>query len=84
MIDRHFREHPRSVGESYFQHMRSASWFAVTMIVAGVACFVHAIFPSLFVKTGSSAIQRLHDRMILNRARHAQTNSTNDARSARR
>lgn len=70
MIDRYFREHPQSVGETYFEHMHSASWFAATMILAGLACLVHAVFPSLFVRTGSLAITRLYDRMVLNRSRH--------------
>jgi hypothetical protein len=41
----------------------------MTMLVAGLACLVHALIPGLFVKTGSMAIARLHDRMIMNRTR---------------
>jgi hypothetical protein len=67
MIDRYFREHPRSVGETYFQHLRSASWFAAVMLSAGVACFIHALVPRLFRKTGSTAIEQLYDRMVINR-----------------
>lgn len=69
MIDRHFREHPRSVGETYVQHLCAATSFAGTMMIAGLACFIHAIIPSLFEKTGSAAIERLHARMIVNRRR---------------
>lgn len=67
MIDRYFREHPRSIDETYLQHLRAASWFAATMMVAGLACFVHALIPHLFQKTGSAAIERLHNRMVVNR-----------------
>lgn len=76
MIDRFFQNHPRTVGETYLEHLHTASWFAGTMITAGVACFVHALVPGLFVKTGSQAIERLHDRMVVNRARI--TPATND------
>ena len=27
MIDRYFRDHPRSVGETYFQHLQTAGGF---------------------------------------------------------
>jgi hypothetical protein len=69
MIDRYFREHPRSVDETYFQHLHTASWFAATMTLAGLACFIHALVPHLFQKTGSAAIERLYDRMVTNRRR---------------
>ena len=68
MIDRLFFEHPRSVDESYGEHMRAAGGFGVVMIGAGVACLVHALVPGLFVSTGSKAIDRLHDKMVRNRA----------------
>lgn len=69
MLGKLFLAHPRSVSESYREHLISASGFGATMILAGVACLVHAIVPGLFVHTGSKAIQRLYDRMIQIRAR---------------
>ena len=66
-----FTEHPRSVGETHLQHLRSASGFAAGMIVGGIACFLHGLFPFLFATTGSSAIRRLHERMLVNRVRGA-------------
>lgn len=71
MIEHLFFEHPRSVGENYVEHLHTASGFGATMIVAGLACMVHAAVPALFEKTGSAAIERLHDRMIRNRRRTA-------------
>lgn len=65
-----FTEHPASVGETYTQHLVSATGFSLRMIGAGIACLVHALLPFLFVKTGSNTIARLYDRMVLNRARH--------------
>ena len=68
MIRRLFNEHPASVDESYGQHMATASYFGVRMLGAGLACLVHAVFPFLFVTTGSDTIRGLHDRMSARRA----------------
>lgn len=66
-----FTQHPAEVGESYWQHQRMALGFAVELFAAGFAALVHALLPFLFVKTGSRAITRLHDRMVVNRTRTA-------------
>lgn len=67
VIGKLFSEHPASVGETYTEHMGQAFSFSGALIVAGLACFCHGIFPFLFKKTGSKAITRLHDRMVSNR-----------------
>lgn len=59
--------HLDDVEESYFQHLGHALGFAVSMMLGGLACLVHALCPFLFVRTGSKCIQRLHDRMVVNR-----------------
>lgn len=64
-----FTQHPAEVGESYWQHQRMALGFAVELFAAGFAALVHAFLPFLFVKTGSKAITRLHDRMVTNRSK---------------
>ncbi|TDQ81362.1 hypothetical protein A8950_2430 [Dongia mobilis] len=69
MIDKLFLEHPRSVGESYWQHLAMASCFSGRMLLGAVACFLHALVPGLCIRTGSRTITELHDRMVLNRAR---------------
>ena len=66
-IQRLFTEHPASVGESYWGHLLRASWFGGKMLLGAGACFVHALFPFLFVKTGSQAITQLHAAMVTNR-----------------
>ena len=63
-----FTEHPATVGETYWQHLRHATGFGVTMLVGGLACLVHAVFPFFCLTTGSDRIRRLHDRMVVNRA----------------
>ncbi|WP_174273680.1 DUF6356 family protein [Sphingomonas bacterium] len=60
MIERLFLAHPRSVGESYFQHLRVAGRVGVMLIGGGIACLIHAIFPQLHVRTGSRTIFRLN------------------------
>ncbi|WP_193370991.1 DUF6356 family protein [Pelagibius marinus] len=64
-----FTEHPASVGETYWQHLASAWGFSWRMMLASLACLIHALLPFLFVKTGSRAITGLHDRMVVNRHR---------------
>lgn len=62
-----FTEHPASVDETYAEHLAMASGFGVRMILGGFACLLHGIFPFLFVKTGSTQISTLHERMVENR-----------------
>ena len=64
-----FTSHPRSVGESYWQHMATAATFGSRMMVAGFACLLHGLLPFLFVTTGSQTVRHLHDRMISHRSR---------------
>ncbi|MDH3314465.1 MAG: DUF6356 family protein [Gammaproteobacteria bacterium] len=61
--------HLNSVDETYFQHLAQAMRFAGTLAVAATVCFVHALLPFLFERTGSTLIGRLYDRMVLNRRR---------------
>ena len=68
MIKEIFIDHPNSVGESYGEHLRAALSFSGAMFVGGAACLVHALVPSMFTKTGSGIIARLHDRMIVDRS----------------
>ena len=69
-ISEKFTAHPQSVGESYAEHAVVASGFGVRLLLAGMACLVHAILPFLFVKTGSAMIEQLHERMVAHRRRH--------------
>lgn len=68
-----FTDHPKTVGETYFEHMRAAGSFSLTLFAAALCCAVHALLPFLFEKTGSSMIERLYDRMCVNRSRLQQT-----------
>lgn len=71
MLRRLFTEHPASVEETYVEHLGVATSFGLSMILAGLACLVHAVLPFLFVKTGSRVIEGLYGRMVTSRRRHA-------------
>lgn len=66
-----FSAHPRSVGETYWQHLAVSLRFAGSLLLAALAALVHGLFPFLFVRTGSSIISRLHEKMVLHRLRTA-------------
>lgn len=61
MIDL-FTKHPRSVGETYFEHLFMALGFAGRMAIATLVCLVHAILPFMFEKTGSKMVADLYQR----------------------
>ncbi len=67
-----FREHPASVGETYFQHMGVALSFGGALLAAGLACVIHAVFPFLFTTTARVTIQNLQTRMVTHRDRRGE------------
>jgi len=63
MIRRMFIDHPQSVNESYFEHMRFALGFAGLLFAASLAALLHAIFPAMFEKTASGLVTKLYARI---------------------
>ncbi|HEX8643971.1 MAG TPA: DUF6356 family protein [Allosphingosinicella sp.] len=63
MADNLFNRHPNEVGETYGEHLVSAGSFGLRMIGGGIACLIHAVFPFLFIRTGSRTMDALHRRM---------------------
>ena len=63
LIHRCFAAHPRSVGESYPEHFRTAAGFGLAMASGGLACLAHALVPALFERTGSRTVKRLYEEM---------------------
>ena len=76
MIDRLFLKHPRSLNETYYQHMRTAAGFGASLMRAGIACFAHAIIPALFTNTASRELDRLHTSMVQRAANHDESQLT--------
>ena len=70
MAERLLTRHLDSVNETYLEHMGHAMGFAAAMAFGAIVCFVHALLPFLFERTGSDCIRRLHERMVVNRVSH--------------
>jgi len=59
-----FTEHPNSVNETYFQHFIFAFMFGINMLLGGIFCIIHAVFPFLFQKTGSHFLLKMTTTFI--------------------
>ena len=59
-----FLDHPASVNETYFGHMRFAFGFAFWLGVASLAALVHALIPALCETTASRILKRFHARIM--------------------
>ncbi len=57
-----FLTHPRSVDESYLEHMAFAGRFSGKLFLAAGAAVVHAFLPFLFEKTASRMIAEMYAR----------------------
>ena len=57
-----FLTHPRSVDESYFEHMAFAGRFSGKLFLAGFCALVHAFLPFLFERTASTMIAEMYAR----------------------
>lgn len=64
MFKRLFIDHPKSVNETYRQHFFTSMRFSTKLFKAAIACFIHALVPSLCIKTGSKTITELHVKMV--------------------
>ena len=58
-----FLDHPASVDESYFEHMRFALGFAATLALAAGAALIHALIPAACETTASRIVKRLYPRV---------------------
>ena len=58
-----FTKHPKSVDETYLEHMWCACKFFVTLQLLSFAALVHSVFPFLFEFTTSSRIKKLNNYM---------------------
>ena len=55
-----FREHPNSVGETYFEHFFKSCSFSIKLILMAGQSFIHAIFPWCFEYSVSDRISKLN------------------------
>lgn len=77
-----FTDHPRSVGESYLEHLGFATTFGARMLAGGLACCLHGLLPFLFTTTGSRTVRVLYERMTRARADMVRSWSGPDRRSS--
>lgn len=77
-----FTDHPNTVGETYFEHLRTASGFSIRMLAGGIACLLHGLLPFMFATTGSDQIRLLHRRMVTHRTRTDQSTVNDTTRPA--
>ncbi len=55
-----FLAHPRSVDESYGEHMAFAGRFSGKLFLAAGAALVHAVLPFAFEKTASRMVAEMY------------------------
>lgn len=77
-----FTRHPAAVGETYGEHLAFAAGVGGRLMLAGIACLLHGVFPFLFERTGSRAIVDLHAR-VTGGARASLEPTALEARAAR-
>jgi hypothetical protein len=56
-FSRLFRDHPREVDESYFEHMAASSRFGFKLMRLASCAFMHAVVPGVHKTTVSDAIR---------------------------
>jgi hypothetical protein len=60
---RAFKDHPKSVGQNYFQHFFFSASVSMTLLYSSMTALLHAIAPPLCQTSTSKAINKLHARM---------------------
>lgn len=59
-----FTDHPKTIGESYCEHFKIAFSFGFSMLMAGLACIIHAFLPFIFEKTGSNVLLKMTHQFV--------------------
>jgi hypothetical protein len=58
MLRKLFTKHPKEVGETYWQHFRTASKISFRCFLASVCQFIHAVFP-FFKPPGGTSVDSM-------------------------
>lgn len=59
-----FLDHPRSVGETYYQHFFAAARYGFKLTAAGMACLIHAAIPSCHRDTASGVVINMARELV--------------------
>ncbi|WP_339914292.1 DUF6356 family protein [uncultured Brevundimonas sp.] len=62
-LKRLFVDHPREVGEGYFEHMAAAARFGLRLLGLAGTAFLHAVVPGLCKTTVSKAVCAMADEV---------------------
>jgi len=71
-----FTEHPKSIGENYWQHFRFAFHISLECIKISVLAFIHAIFPFLFLTTASDRLEKIWEAIQKRRLHEEKSSNT--------
>jgi len=58
-----FKDHPKSVGQSYFQHFQFSANMSLSLLGASLTALTHAVVPPLCQTSTSQSINKLHALM---------------------
>jgi hypothetical protein len=64
-----FLQHPQSLKETYFGHLKYSFYLSYILIKMGAISFVHGLFPFLFVTTTSDMVEKLSKDLVQRRNR---------------
>jgi len=56
-------QHLKEINETYLEHLQFAQKMGWSMIISGLACIIHSLFPDILKTTGSNAIKKLDQAM---------------------
>ena len=62
-VNRAFTTHPKSIGETYLQHLWFTTRMSLRLIVTGLALLLHGLFPFLFTGTASREFDAIYNIM---------------------
>jgi hypothetical protein len=57
------KRHLAGAGETYLEHFAVAAGLASSLILSGLGCLIHAIFPGLLRTWASDSVESLHARL---------------------
>jgi hypothetical protein len=63
MIDRLFHDHPRSAGQTCWQHLDCAWRFGGSMAIGAIAAIVPGLVPIVCQHTDDSRVREVHQRL---------------------
>lgn len=55
-------KHLKLVNEKYIKHLFEAWLISAVLIIAGIVCFIHSIFPFIFQTTASTMVKKIISR----------------------